>query len=403
MKDNLNIKRTEIGFTHDSIVVRKFINGILGGVMLDCTSHKESVVLAGHCVITDGNGNYKPMSVNNDVYGEMPDGWKYAGVVYRSAKVNEPVSVMFRGVVNKHKVPYPIKADFDIPGIILSSDVEEPDPYYIYKPFDDVADLPSGESAREVSINIGKVVNDYSSNDYFKNILVADAEVDKTITLKALEKVVLDNIILAGGRDGVNGKITYAAKEVYLKNISAKANATLYNAFEGYQRTNDPDYDGVHKVIAENMDIDCPSLTHNIINVYTPADGANIVVKDSKFNLTVDNSNPLRLANYFNAENVTVTFENVEWNYEQSLTQNEWKWAGLVIYQPSASDIALNGDMSKLATWKFVFKNCKYNGEKVTNNNFGEHSQVFYLYNVGNNNQVEDPQEKVEGINIVFE
>lgn len=149
----------------------------------------------------------------------------------------------------------------------------------------------------------------------------------------------------------------------------------------------------VEKVTAERFDIDCPSLTHNIINIYTPHDNAEIVIKDSKFNLTVDNSNVLRLANYMNAENVTVTFENCEWTYENGLTKNDWRWAGLVIYQPASADIALGGDLSKIRTWKFNFVNCKYNGQKVTGNNFGEHSQVFYLYNIGNTGNVTNPEE----------
>ena len=403
MKQDFSPKKEGIDFGLDSIVVRKFINGILGGVMLDYTNFKENVILAGHCVITDGNGNYKPMPVNGEVYGAMPEGFHYAGVVYRSAKVSEPVSVMFRGVVNKYKLPYPMAKDFDVFGIILGCDVEEPDPYAGYSPIADITSLPTGDAARAASVSVGQVVNEMTADQYYKNVLVSDAEVDHTIALKALDKVILDNVTIAGGKDGANGKITFAASELQLKNISAQENATLYNAFEGYQRTNDPDYTGIKRVEADNLNIDCPSLTHNVINVYTPADDAKIIVKNSKFNLTVDNTNPLRLANYLNAENVTVTFENVEWNYENGLTHNDWGWAGLVIFQPASSDVALHGDFSKIATWKFVFKNCKYNGVKVTANNFGEHNQVFYMYNLNNSNRVADPQVAVEGITLVFE
>ena len=395
MKENLNIKKTSVDSTNDSIVVRKFINGVLGGRMLDATGYEQKVYLAGQCVITDGNV-YKPMPVKGQTYGEMPEGFHYAGVVYRSAKVSEPVSIMFRGVVNKVKAPYFFKEDFDMKDIILTSDLDETDPYQDYKVITDQSEI-ADKAGKDVIIP-AEVVNDVATSPYFRNALVENAEVDKTITLRATGKITLDNVTIAGEKGATNGKITYASTELDLKNITAKENATLYNAFEGAQAT-DANYHGLKKLVAENLNILCPSLKHNIINVYTPADGAEIIVKDSKFDLTVDNTNPLRMANYLNAENVTITFENCEWTYENGLTFNDWSWAGLVIYQPSSADIAMSGDLSKIATWTFKFKNCRYNGVKVTENNFGGHNQVVYFYNVGNTGQVSEPV----GMNIVFE
>lgn len=270
--------------------------------------------------------------------------------------------------------------------IILEENYED------YIDVESISDLP--EDTRSSSVILSSVVNEFGNDKpYFKDILVSDAEVEAMVTLKALEILTLDNIRIAGGKGPTNGKIITASRYLNLRNITAKDGTTLYNAFEGYQRTNDPDYKGVYKVTAEKLNIDCPSITHNIVNVYTPCNDAVIMIKDSKFNLTVDNSNVLRLANYMNAENVTVTFENCEWTYENGLTKNDWRWAGLVIYQPASTDIALGGDLSKIRTWKFNFVNCKYNGQKVTGNNFGEHSQVFYLYNVGNTGNVTNPVE----------
>ena len=275
-----------------------------------------------------------------------------------------------------------------------------PDSYEDYDEIDNIEDLP--EDTRSTSVILSKVINEYGNDKpYFRNILVSKAEVDNTATLKALDGITLDGISLAGGKDSSNGKIIFASRYLNLRNIIAKENTTLYNAFEGYQRLNDADYMGIEKITAEKMNIDCPSITHNIINVYTPADGAKIVVKNSKFNLTVDNSNVLRLANYTNAEDVTVTFENCEWTYENGLSHNDWRWAGLAIYQPASADIALGGDLTKLRTWTFNFINCKYNGQKVTGNNFGGHNQVFYLYNVGNTGAVTDPL--ANGLTLNFE
>lgn len=402
MRQDLSPSEKGIDFTNDSIVVRKFINGVEGGRMLDCSNFPFSSIMAGHCVITDGNGNYKPMPVSGEMYGAMPEGYKYVGVVYRSAKVKEPVSIMTRGVVNKYRVPYPFKSDFTLADIIIGCDLEEYDPYEKYETITDPSELVNKEGS-DIRVASDEVVNAFTAAmPYYKNILATNVEVDESITMKAEEKITLDNIALAGGQGATNGKIIYAASELELRNITAKENTTLYNAFEGYQSTTDPKYTGLKKLVAENLNIDCPSLTHNIINVYTPANNAEIIVRNSKFNLTVDKSNILRMANYMNSENVTITFENVDWTYENGLSFNDWYWAGLVIYQPASSDKALIGNVSALATWKLKFKNCRYNGQKVTANNFGQHNQVFYLYNVNNTRLVSDPA-AVEGLTIEFE
>ena len=210
-------------------------------------------------------------------------------------------------------------------------------------------------------------------------------------TFKALNKLTIKNINISGSKGSKNGKITFAAKEVEISNITFDPETNVYNTFEGYQVLTDKNYIGVEKVTFTNTTVSSPSLTHNVVNVYTPASDAVITVKDCDFNLNVNNSNVLRLANYMNSENVTVNFENVNWTYEEAATEtSDWSWAGLVIFQPAGKDVALSGDNSKISTWKFNFKNCKYNGVKVNANNFGEHNQVVYGYNLGGSKAVSD-------------
>ena len=133
MYQELDIKREEITFGFDSVVVRKFTNGVYGGVTLDITNYPESTVIAGQVVITDGEV-YKPMPINGDFYGEMPEGFKYFGVIYRSSRADVGVSVMTRGSINKYRVPYnfeAIKDAFakDCPYIILACDCEQMEEY----------------------------------------------------------------------------------------------------------------------------------------------------------------------------------------------------------------------------------------------------------------------------------
>ena len=126
---DLNISREEITFGLDSVVVRKFTNGVEGGVMLDVTNYPHPTVLAGQVVITDGSV-IRPMPVNGDRYAPMPEGFRYYGVVYRSSRVNMGVSIMTRGSINKYKVPYnfeAIREEFEkqVPMIILACDCEQ--------------------------------------------------------------------------------------------------------------------------------------------------------------------------------------------------------------------------------------------------------------------------------------
>lgn len=53
-----------------------------------------------------------------------------------------------------------------------------------------------------------------------------------------------------------------------------------------------------------------------------------------------------------------------------------------------------------MKTWKFNFKNCKYNGVKVNANNFGQRNQVFYLYCVGTSGSIKDAS--AEGLVLNF-
>lgn len=162
MYQELGIKREEITFGFDSVVVRKFTNGVIGGVTLDLTNYPESTVLAGQVVITDGEV-YRPMPINGDKYGEMPEGFKYFGVIYRSSRVDVGVSVMTRGSINKYRVPYnfeAIKDDFEkeCPYIILACDCEAMAEYARLEASDGVILTADG---REVWFRTGNGGEDY--------------------------------------------------------------------------------------------------------------------------------------------------------------------------------------------------------------------------------------------------
>lgn len=99
----------------DSIVIRQYNGGIIGGRTLDMADFKEDVIKAGHMVIRtldEDNKDYiyKPMPVQEGAYKELPAKHEYVGVVVCSKPASEPlVGIMDDGRVNDKAMPYPFK------------------------------------------------------------------------------------------------------------------------------------------------------------------------------------------------------------------------------------------------------------------------------------------------------
>ena len=249
----------------------------------------------------------------------------------------------------------------------------------------------------EVFINGDEALEALVAPKTFKSLEISDVEANEQIYLNAAEYITLDGVDVTGDKGSTNGYFLYDSPVVEVSNINIVNGAEPYNVFEGQGNK-------LKSFNASNVMVDDVALKHNVFNVYTPNNDAVISISDSKFNLDVNNSNVLRLANYANATGVTVIFENIEWTYENTpnIGAADWGWAGLIIYQPAGADVAyVSGDLTKIKTWNFVFKNCKYNGVKVEANNFGEHNQVFYLHNVKNLPSIADPV--VNGLHLTFE
>lgn len=248
----------------------------------------------------------------------------------------------------------------------------------------------------DVFISGDGALNALTDKKTFKNIEVNDVDANQQIYLYAAESINVDGMEVTGTKGSTNGYVLYSAPSINISNLSIANGSTAYNVFEGDQTNQN-----LESLDAQYVTVDNPSLAHNVFNVYKPKNDAVINISDSKFNLTVDNSNILRVSNYANATGVTVNFENIDWTYENGLTKNDWRWAGLVIYQPAGGDEGLSGVLTAMKTWAFNFKNCKYNGVKVTENNFGEKNQVFYMYNVGGDGSIKDPV--ANGLTLNFE
>lgn len=110
-KANLVNEFTAFSAGMDSVVIRHYVAGIIGGRTLDMTGFAESVIKAGHIVIQNIEDEtiFKPMPVSGGKYASLPEGFKYAGVVVCSKPAAEPlVGIMYSGEVNDVASPYSV-------------------------------------------------------------------------------------------------------------------------------------------------------------------------------------------------------------------------------------------------------------------------------------------------------
>lgn len=214
------------------------------------------------------------------------------------------------------------------------------------------------------------------------------------LVLNASNTIYINKLSVDGGYRKVNSKrqnakILFDASKVFVKNTNISGNS--YNIFE--QNGSSSKYP-ISEFKASNVIVSGTQLQHNIFNIYKVASNATIVVEDSTFDLCVSNSNVMRIANVGNANNVTVTFKNVDWTYENAdKPETDYEWAGLICFQPwpSTDDSAYHStNLDAVKTWKFVFDNCKYNGNKITANTFKSLQQVIYGYSFTSPDQVDD-------------
>ena len=95
----------------ESIVIRKYLNGITGGVVLDMTGFNEPFIKCGHVIIrSTKDGEYKPMPIDGNAYSTLPENCEYVGICFTTAPKDTPhVGVLTAGEVNDKALPYPIE------------------------------------------------------------------------------------------------------------------------------------------------------------------------------------------------------------------------------------------------------------------------------------------------------
>ena len=258
---------------------------------------------------------------------------------------------------------------------------------------DDITGMTDGDALNaDIVVATDSAIEALSTPKTFNSITLAGGEVgDNTvINLLAKDSIDVNSLTVSGTKGNGNGKIVYGSNDITISNVNIEPGCTVYNVFEGKQDKAEDNL--VENFTATNVIVDDIDLRHNVFNIYQLADGANILVKDSRFNLNVANSNVMRVSNITNAKNVTITFQNIDWTYENKpYTDADKAWAGLLIYQPYGSDDAYNADFTSTQTWTINVKNCRYNGEPVTENFIGTIKQSVYQYDVNKSGATEAP------------
>jgi hypothetical protein len=103
--------REVFGFGLDTVVIRKFIDGIKGGKALNVEDFAEDYIKAGHVVIRKED-DYKPLPVEGEAFAALPEGYEYIGFVTATKSVKEPfVAIVTIGEVNDEALPYTLSSE----------------------------------------------------------------------------------------------------------------------------------------------------------------------------------------------------------------------------------------------------------------------------------------------------
>lgn len=104
-------KQEQFSAGNDSIVIRKFLNGVEGGRALDITEYKTmagtSVVPAGTIIVAKDKV-YKPLALASaTAYGTLQESHEYVGVTVATIDASrEGAGIMTAGSVNKDVMPF---------------------------------------------------------------------------------------------------------------------------------------------------------------------------------------------------------------------------------------------------------------------------------------------------------
>lgn len=115
MSIQLTKQINDIDVSNDSIVILLNTFTLPGGRVLDVTGFAPDAVQAGHIILRDATGKYKPLGVTGSNFNAVTDEI-IAGIVVASVdKVTQGggVAIMVQGAVNTKAMPYAMDATLE--------------------------------------------------------------------------------------------------------------------------------------------------------------------------------------------------------------------------------------------------------------------------------------------------
>lgn len=186
------------------------------------------------------------------------------------------------------------------------------------------------------------------------------------IFLTGLNSVSVKNMEVSGtkprtaGKIGKNATVMFNTKDLKIEGLDARE-VQCYNLIEQNYNTT---CEELKKVEISGLKTGT-GIGHNVLSFYNLANGAEIVIRDSEFNLNA-NSNIIRFDNLSEAKDVSVKFLNCSWTYEGfEYNEGSLEWMSMVLLQPGKSEQQGKPTMGRDNGWKITLNGCSYNGEKV--------------------------------------
>lgn len=98
---------------NDNIVIIDNFQSIRGGRTLDVTGFAPEIINAGHVIIQDDTTKaYKPMPVDAEEYGAIPEDHTVVGILIASVPTKKAFAgIMVRGTVNVKAAPYGLEGN----------------------------------------------------------------------------------------------------------------------------------------------------------------------------------------------------------------------------------------------------------------------------------------------------
>lgn len=110
-------KQVSVDTTNDNIVIVKMLEDMPGGKALDVTGWPHTTIPAGHPIIKDDDGNYKPIALNAEgIAIDATKAAKTVGILTRTILTENPQApIMVRGTVNEAAAVFTIPSGCKTP------------------------------------------------------------------------------------------------------------------------------------------------------------------------------------------------------------------------------------------------------------------------------------------------